>query len=235
METCNESRLRRLGKFLYGISFVIPTVISLMILIYYNNKYNQNLMKMVERQYYEKIEITNNVLLKIEALQESCSNDETNERFNEFVISYVEEVDRQYGIYGRVLDLNGKLLSTPRVAEGEGELAILMESEDFDFDQDLGFIKESDFGDRYIVSKNNVNVHLHWMRYPVTKEYYYYILIGIVYDRIMVSIDMDTLNTGLIILLSTVIVTMFISIYLYDKLHKAKVKCRNCEHKLKKQ
>jgi len=231
MEKCKASRIERIIKYLYSIAIILPLSVTLTTAYLFSEEYKRKNLKEIERQYYEKVEITSNLLVDFERLQHICASDETNGYFDSFIVTFVEEIDRQFGIYGRVLDRDGRLISTPYASPDEGELAILLEAEDFDFERELGFVRDAASGEAHITSRNDVQVHLHWMRYPVTEEYYYYILIGIVYDRIMVSIDMNTLTYGVSAIILSLIVSVFIIAYLTRMLYVTKEKCKNCDYK----
>ena len=195
----------------FPIVFAVPVLYLFIVL------HNKNMVNVAKRQYYEKIELTYNLLYEIEQLHQACTHQEKDSLFNSFIINAVEEMDKQYGVYGRVIDLDGNLLSKPYLAENEPGLAVLLEAEDFNFDTDLGFIRDIPVGDRYIVSRNGVKVHLHWLRYPVTREHYYYILLGIVYDRVIDTIDVRGFVAGIIGLVMIIVVLFCFSVYLYRK------------------
>ena len=231
---CKETKLQRINKYLISVSFIFPTVVTILVIFYFIDDYKKNMMIEIERQYYEKVEITSNILSAFEVLQRQCSTEGNYNLFDAFVVTFVEEIDKQFGIYGRVIDKDGRLISRPYAAPDEGELAILLEAEDFDFERELGFLRDAPTGETVIVSRNDVKVHMHWMRYPVTDDFYYYILIGIVYDRIMVSIDMDTLTYGVAVILAAVLIAMFFAIYWSNRVYRLKLKCDTCPHKLKK-
>ena len=229
------SMIERINRYIISFSFIFSTVVTILTIIYFINEYNKNMSMEIERQYYEKVEITSNILLAFEMLQRQCATEDNYTLFDSFVVTFVEEIDKQFGIYGRVIDKDGRLISRPYAAPDEGDLAILLEAEDFDFERELGFLRDAPTGETVIISRNDVRVHMHWIRYPITDDFYYYILIGIVYDRIMVSVDMDTLTIGVAIILLTEFISMFFAVYWSNRAYRSKLKCDTCPHKIKKQ
>ena len=192
---------------------LLPFAVSCAIAYFFNTLQEKSLINIAKRQYYEKIELTYNLLYEIEQLQISCRGFETDVLFNNFIIKAVESIDRQYGIYGRVIDLEGRLLSRPNLAENEPGLAVLLEADDYDFFTDLGFVRDIPRGDRHIVSRNGVKIHLHWLRYPVANEHYYYILLGIVYDRVLDTIDFNAFAVGIILMVLMLVVEFYCIVY----------------------
>ena len=204
-------------------SILLALTLSVMYVFFSKGVSEKGMLNIARRAYYEKIELTTNLLKEIENLHISCTSLEKDSLFNSFIIKAVEEIDRQYGIYARVIDLDGRQLSRAFVAEGEeGGLAILLDAEDYDFDADLGFIRDIPSGDRHIVSRNDVKIHLHWMRYPVTEQHYYYILLGIVYDRVIDTIDYRALEAGQTVIIVLLLLCMFFIVYLLHRNYRLK-------------
>jgi len=203
----------------YRISglYVLPLVVAALIIYFFIVQHDKNMINVAKRQYYEKIELTYNLLYEVESLHKACTNYEKDSLFNNFIIRAIEQMDKQYGIYGRVIDLDGNMLSTPYLAENEKGLAVLIEAEDFDFDSELWFVRDIPAGDRHIVSRNDVKIHLHWLRYPITRDHYYYILLGIVYDRVIDTIDTTGFVAGVIGLVLLLVIGMYVTIYYYRK------------------
>ena len=215
---------KKIKQYLLKLCYILPVFVAILGVYYFDNWHEKSMMKVVQRQYYEKIEFMSQMLHNIETLHRQCTSYEKNELFNNFIINTVEEIDKQYGIYARVVDLDGRRISEPYVADGEGELAILLDAPDFDFDSELGFIKDIPKGDRHIVSRNGVKIHLHWLRYPTTEEHYYYILLGIVYDRVIDTIDYKAFAFGYVFVLLVLVVSLFIMIFQANKIYKLKLK-----------
>jgi len=207
---------------LFSFLSMFALILAIMNAFYSDGLYEKSMMKIAKRAYYEKIELTSNLLREVENLHKSCTSLEKDVLFNSFIIATVEEIDRQYGIYARVIDLDGRQLSRAFLAEGEDSLALLLDADDYDFEKDLGFVKDSPSGNRQIVSKNGVKIHLHWMCYPVTENHYYYILLGIVYDRVIDTIDYNAFATGQVIVMLALIACLFCIVYLQSKINKSK-------------
>ena len=204
-------------RYKHGVLWLFPIVLAGAIVYLFIALHDKNMVNVAKRQYYEKIELTYNLLFEIEKLHRGCTAYAKDEMFNNFIINAVEEMDKQYGIYGRVIDLDGKLLSKPYLADGEPGMAVLLEADDFDFEGDLGFIRDITVGDRHIVSRNDVKIHLHWLRYPITEQHYYYILLGIVYDRVIDSIDIRGFTAGVIGLVLIIVTGFYCTVYFYRK------------------
>ena len=204
-------------KYGTGWIIVLPLVFAAATVYFFTVLHDKNMVNVAKRQYYEKIELTYNLLYEIENLHAACTNREKDSLFNRFIVRAVEEMDKQYGIYGRVIDLDGQLLSTPYLAENEEGLAVLLEAEDFDFETELGFVRDIPAGDRHIVSRNGVRIHLHWLRYPVTREHYYYILLGIVYGRVIDTVDTRGFVAGVTGLVMVIVIGMYVTVYYYRK------------------
>ena len=209
--------IKKMFKRRPGLIWVSPVLAAGVILYLFIMLHNKNMVNVAKRQYYEKIELTYNLLYEIEKLHRACTNYEKDLLFNNFIVKAVEEMDKQYGIYGRVIDLDGNLLSTPYLADGEPSLAVLLEADDYDFESDLGFIRDIPVGDRQIVSRNDVKIHLHWLRYPITDQHYYYILLGIVYDRVVDTIDTKGFTALVICLVLLIVAGLYVTIYYYRK------------------
>ena len=192
--------------------FILPIVIATIVILYFFRLHDTTMINLIQRQYYEKIELTTNLLKKVERLHRKCTNNERDILFNNFIITAVEEMDKQYGIYGRVIDLNGNVLSKPYLADGEPDLAIFFEVDDL-----LPFLKQIPKGDSLLISRNNVKVHLHWLRYPIEEQHYYYILLGIVYDRVIDTIDYNAFARGFIVVILAMLVSMFYTIFILNK------------------
>ena len=209
----------KIQKYILCAWCLLPLILTVSAVFYFDGLYEKSMMKIVRRQYYEKIELTSSLLLEIEKLHRGYEKDafEKDVLFNDFIIRSVEEIDRQYGIYARVIDLEGNLLSRPQLADNEPGLAVFLESEDFDFKKDLGFVQDIPTGDRHIVSNNGVKIHLHWLRYPVTEQHYCYILLGIVYDRVIDAIDYRAFSIGLIIVLLVLVSSLFYTVHLLNR------------------
>ena len=201
-----------------SLSIMFGLILAVGYVLFSNSINERGMLNIARRAYYEKIELTTNLLRGIEGLHKSCTSAEKDSLFNSFIITAVEEIDHQYGIYARVIDLDGRQLSRAFVAEGEeGGLAVLLDADDFDFSRDLGFVRDIPAGDRRIVSRNGVKIHLHWMRYPITREHYYYILLGIVYDRVIDTIDYKSLEAGQIVVILALLGCVFVIVYLLNK------------------
>jgi len=205
------------------VSILLALTLSVMYVFFSKGVSEKWMLNIAKRAYYEKIELTTNLLREVENLHISCTSFEKDSLFNGFIIKAVEEIDKQYGIYARVIDLDGRQLSSAFVAEGEeGGLAVLLDADDYDFATDLGFVRDEPFGDRHIVSKNGVKIHLHWIRYPVTEQHYYYILLGIVYDRVIDTIDYRALEAGQTVIIVLLLLCMFFIVYLLNKNYRLK-------------
>ena len=212
----------KIKRYILSILYLLPLALAVISVFYFDSLHEKTMTKIVSRQYYEKIELTHNLLYETERLHRGCTALEKDALFDNFIIRVIEEMDGQYGIYGRVIDLEGNLLSQPRLAENEPELAILLDADDFDFDVDMGFIREIPAGDRHIVSRNGVKIHLHWLRYPVSEEHYCYILLGIVYDRVIDAIDFNAFAAGIIFIVLIMMSSMLCAVYFYHENHKLK-------------
>ena len=221
----------KIQKYILNYLTVFSLIVGIACVFYFGKFFERLILKVIERQYYEKIELTTNVLIEVEKLHRGCTPYEKDSLFNNFIITVVEEIDKQYGIYARVIDLDGNQLSRAFVAEGEeGGLAILLDADDFDFDKDLYFLKEFPTGDRNIVSRNDVKIHLYWMRYPTEKDHYYYILLGIVYDRVIDTVDYKSFSKGLAGVMMSLLISFFVAVYLSSK----NSKLRNILQRLRK-
>ena len=202
----------------WNFLYVFPLLLATCAYFIFESMHERLTINIIKRQYYEKIELTTNLLAEVERLHRGCTSYEKDSLFNNFIITVVEEIDKQYGIYARVIDIDGKQLSRAFVAEGEeGGLAILLDADDFDFDKDLYFLKEVPAGNRNIVSRNDVRIHLHWRRYPTEKEHYYYILLGIVYDRVIDTVDYKAFSKGLAGVMVSLLVSFFVAVFLSSK------------------
>ena len=211
-----EVNVRMLARVLASAAVAVGS------LFYFNFLHEKSVRNVIRRQYYEKIELISGLLEGLERLQMSCASDARDEMFNNFIISAVEQMDRQYGIYGRVIDLEGKQISEAYLAEDEPGLAVLLEADDYDFESDLYFVRDDPIGDRHIVSKNDVRIHLFWLRYPVTEQHYYYILLGVVYDRVVDTLDFNAFACGVILIALILLFNMLYTAFLENKVYRLK-------------
>ena len=196
----------KINSFVLKIIIIILLFIIVIAILIFDSLHKETLLDVVKRQHYEKIELTSNLLLELER------NKSEYESLNDkFLIEIVEIIDRQYGIYGRLIDLEGNQLSSAFVAEGEKEAAILLDADDYEFSKDLGFLKDFPVGDTYIKSKNDIDIHLYWLRYP-SINHKYYVLIGIVYDRVAVAIDYKVYSGCLIMVIIIILFNLLYTI-----------------------
>jgi hypothetical protein len=197
--------------------------------------YTNNVNALVSAKYNEKIETTKKIIHELDNINKTNdstikSKTETEYVFRRFLVSLIESIDSEHAVYARVLDVNGKLISKPKIAESEKDYVYLVEHDNFVNSSLFKEICKTGEGDLEITALDSNSLYLHWFSYPKHGTVYY-ILVGVAPNRVKQVIDIDKFTYGLSGFIVLMLIFAYYNVYLIYDTKKLRGRCDDCPEK----
>lgn len=210
-----------LKRTLLNVWYIAPILVTLGTLMYFGYMYNDYRHTLTESLYNEQVVMTRKIIDELDVI--TADKDSVNrDDYEKYLISLVESIDNEHAVYARVYDISGKRISTANSAVTEPAPILL----DADFENPEKIIKQIQSrptGDTVLTMKDGNQMKLHWFSYPKNNTSYY-ILIGIVPDRLLQVININTFTYGLLGIIIFMLICAYYNIYLIHK--RTRHKCK---------
>lgn len=194
------------------IWYVLPIVVTLLSLLYFSVIYNLYQANLTRYIYNEQIRLSSKVideLDKINTKTGSVSEGET----KQYLVSLIENIDSEPGIYAIVLDINYNIISKRSCEKTIDGYSSIINDADV-----VNSLKEylTEPSGNADLPVYDYGLKVHWFSYPKHNTCYY-IVIGILPNKFPQSFNIDRFTYGLLGMVALMIICAYYNIYLIRK------------------
>lgn len=200
-------------RILRTIWYMMPLLVAFIVLLYFQKTYDNYISSTAEQRYKDKVELTRNIVNQMNEIivhDKTVNDSVANIVFKKFIVNFVNDIDSEEGVYARVLDTDGNLISLPSCMKS---VVAFAESPNFKESDYFCSMKKRNEGSFSILTEQNTRLQIHWFSYPKHNSIYY-IIVGVEYESIVPQLALNQFTFGLVIMLILMLIWTFYNLFL---------------------